>query len=65
MAKTRKEFEKDLTSATNQIDDIVELPAKGWNREKIIQETKNYLGAGEFDWTKGTQSGTVYNGIIL
>ncbi len=24
--------------------------------------TKLYLGLGEFDWTQGTQSGTVYNG---
>ncbi len=29
---------------------------------RIIEQTKLYLGLGEFDWRKGTQSGTVYNG---
>lgn len=32
------------------------------DKTALIAKTKEYFDMGEFDWTAGTQSGTVYNG---
>lgn len=60
--KVRLNFEKELLSHTSHMYDVNRLPEKGWTKEEILEQTKVYLGLGEFDWRKGTQSGTVYNG---
>lgn len=62
MSKMKVNFEKELLSSSEHLDDFTTLPAKGRSRDEIMELTKTYLGLGEFDWTKGTQSGTVYNG---
>lgn len=62
MSKTRGDFEKEMTSAGAHLNDILALPETGHSKQAIMDLTKTYMGLGEFDWTKGTQSGTVYNG---
>ncbi len=51
-----------MLSHSAHLKDINELPEQGWSKEEILEQTKIYLGLGEFDWRQGTQSGTVYNG---
>ena len=58
----RKNFEKELLSHSGHLKDFNHLPEQGLSKEEILELAKTYLGLGEYDWTKGTQSGTVYNG---
>ena len=59
MVKVRENFERELLDS---MEDFESLPEKGKTRDEIVGLTNTYLGLGHFDWTKGTQSGTVYNG---
>jgi hypothetical protein len=63
--KVRKNFEKELLGHSAHLKDINRLPENGWSKDEILKQTKIYLGLGEFDWTQGTQSGTVYNGTCF
>ena len=58
----RKNFEHELLSQSGHLKDLNHLPEDGLNKKEILELVKTYLGLGEYDWRKGTQSGTVYNG---
>ena len=60
----RKNFEHELLGQTSHMKDINHLPEDGLAKKEILELVKTYLGLGEFDWRKGTQSGTVYNGWL-
>ena len=62
MNKMRSNFEHEMLSPSEHLDDVTRIPAKGRTEKEIVAMTKEYLGCGEFDWTEGKQSGTVYNG---
>ena len=64
-AKVRVGFEKEMLGPTSELADILKIPEQGLGQDEIIDLTKQYLGCGHFDWKQGTQSGTVYNGILL
>lgn len=55
-------MKKELLGSSDNLEDLTELPGKGLGEKALLAKTKEYLDMGEFDWTSGTQSGTVYNG---
>ena len=55
-------MKKELLGSEDNMDEVTELPSRGLDETALIAKTKEYLDMGEFDWTAGTQSGTVYNG---
>lgn len=61
-AKVGREFKATMLEPTSDLEDIVRLPERGMAHEQVLELAQTYLGCGEFDWKKGTFSGTVYNG---
>lgn len=62
--KVRENFEKEMLEPTSTIVDVTKLPPNGSSAEEIVKRAEEYLGCGHFDWTQGSQSGTVYNGNV-
>ena len=62
MVKAKAGFEKELLEPVEHLGDVVSLPQKGLSKAEVIERTKLYLDVGEFDWKKGSHSGTVYYG---
>jgi len=62
MIKVKAGFEKELLEPVGHLSDLVSLPQKGLSKEEVIAKTKLYMDVGEFDWKKGSHSGTVYYG---
>ena len=62
MVKVKAGFEKELLEPVGHLSDFVALPQKGLSKEEILAKTRQYLDVGEFDWKKGSHSGTVYYG---
>ena len=62
MIKVKAGFEKELLEPVGHLGDLVTLPQKGLSKEDVIAKTKLYMDVGEFDWKKGSHSGTVYYG---
>lgn len=61
MVKLKDNFEDELLTPSQSLSDHSHLPQRGMAKEELLQLTKKYLDVGEFHWTEGTQSGTVYN----
>lgn len=61
MMKMKKNFEKEVLKPTETIPDLLELPRLGWDKSKVLEQTRLYLKQGEFNWQEGMCSGMVYN----
>ncbi|XP_059086019.1 sphingosine-1-phosphate lyase-like [Tigriopus californicus] len=61
MVKLKDSFEEELLTPSQELADHSHLPQRGMPKEELLQLTKKYLDVGEFHWSEGTQSGTVYN----
>eukprot|EP00095_Tigriopus_kingsejongensis_P001686 maker-scaffold1658_size31987-snap-gene-0.8 protein:Tk01686 transcript:maker-scaffold1658_size31987-snap-gene-0.8-mRNA-1 annotation:"sphingosine-1-phosphate lyase 1 isoform x1" len=62
LAKLKENFEDELLSPSKDLADHSRLPNVGMKGDELLALTRTYMAVGDFDWTKGTQSGTVYNG---
>ena len=61
MMKMKTNFEKEVLKPTETIPDLLELPSLGWDKSKVLEQTRLYLKQGEFNWQEGMCSGMVYN----
>ncbi|XP_015178736.1 PREDICTED: sphingosine-1-phosphate lyase [Polistes dominula] len=53
-------FEKDALRKFKNIPFVVELPKSGLKYDELIEQVKEYVQMGDYDWKNGKVSGTVY-----
>jgi len=60
--KVRATLVDEFLEPSKHLDDVTELPDRGWSKQQVLDQTSLYLGLGEYDWANGKTSGTVYVG---
>jgi len=60
MAKFSAGFEKDIARKSTHLKYIVSLPEQSMSKEQILKTLDENLSVGEYDWTIGKVSGSVY-----
>lgn len=61
MAEIEKDFMKDVSKRLAGVTIRRELPQRGLDAEKVVEEVKDHLCLGAYDWKSGTVSGAVYH----
>jgi len=58
-------MENEFLSHCTEVEDLAKLPERGMEKEMVLEEAKKIISLGHTDWKTGSESGTVYNGMLI